>query len=99
MEPRTCPHSTCGHTWTPRKADPKKCPQCQNPLWRSPRPKRQKQVVVQEIKYSLSDLETAPQGEWLVHPEKQGPECVHAPEIDSLSEAKARAEELLRKLA
>jgi len=30
---------------------------------------------------------------------QQEPECVRAPEKDSLSEAKARAEELLRKLA
>lgn len=54
---------------------------------------------MQEIKYSLSDLETAPHGEWLDHLEKQQAECVRAPEIDRLSEAKARAEELLRKLA
>lgn len=46
MEPRTCPHLTCGHTWTPRKANPKKCPQCQNPLWRSSRPKMPKVDIV-----------------------------------------------------
>ena len=40
MEPMTCPHATCGRTWTPRKANPVKCPTCQNPLWQSPRPKR-----------------------------------------------------------
>ena len=37
MEPKTCHH--CGNEWTPRKANPKKCPQCQNSLWRSSRPK------------------------------------------------------------
>lgn len=40
MEPMTCPHVTCKYEWTPRKENPKKCPQCQNSLWQSPRPKR-----------------------------------------------------------
>ena len=42
MEPKTCPH--CGYIWTPRKENPKKCPQCANPLWQSPRPKKKNPV-------------------------------------------------------
>ena len=42
MDPKTCPH--CGYIWTPRKENPKKCPQCANPLWQSPRPKKKKPV-------------------------------------------------------
>ena len=36
-EVKRCHH--CGHEWEPRVKNPKKCPQCQNPLWVSPRPK------------------------------------------------------------
>jgi DNA-directed RNA polymerase subunit RPC12/RpoP len=38
LELMKCHH--CGHEWEPRVKRPKKCPQCQNPLWVSPRPKR-----------------------------------------------------------
>lgn len=40
LEQQKCHH--CGHEWEPRVKRPKKCPQCQNPLWVSPRPKKRK---------------------------------------------------------
>jgi predicted Zn-ribbon and HTH transcriptional regulator len=40
IEVKRCHH--CGHEWEPRVKHPKKCPQCQNPLWVSPRPKVKK---------------------------------------------------------
>lgn len=45
MEPKTCPHARCGYTWTPRKAEPVKCPRCQNPLWQSSKPKKHTESV------------------------------------------------------
>ena len=44
MDTKTCPH--CGYIWTPRKENPKKCPQCANPLWQSQRPKKKKNEPV-----------------------------------------------------
>jgi hypothetical protein len=38
-----CHH--CGHEWEPRVKQPKKCPQCQNPLWKSDRPKKRNVVM------------------------------------------------------
>lgn len=39
-DPMTCHH--CQYTWVPRKKNgpPVKCCRCQNPLWKSSRPKR-----------------------------------------------------------
>jgi hypothetical protein len=100
MEPKTCPHATCGYTWTPRKADPKKCPQCQNSLWRSPRPKKAKPH--DEIMMTVADVWASlpSQAEIVSLETSVEPECVHAPEEekDSLSFLKAKADELLRKL-
>jgi hypothetical protein len=48
LETQKCHH--CGHEWEPRVKKPKKCPQCQNPLWVSPRPKRQKNVSQTSVK-------------------------------------------------
>lgn len=93
MEPKTCPHKTCGHTWTPRKAEPKKCPQCQNPLWTSPRPKKARPTV---------EVVHVPREEWpdsVVEMLDEAMESAAPPPKDSLSEAKARAEELIRQLA
>lgn len=90
MEPITCPHPTCGYQWTPRKENPRKCPQCMNPLWKSPRPKKVGRTITT---VSLTELANFP----------EEPECVQAPEEptkvkDSLSAAKAKAEELMRRL-
>jgi hypothetical protein len=41
---KKCHH--CGHEWEPRVKNPKKCPQCQNPLWVSPRPKVKRKAAV-----------------------------------------------------
>lgn len=102
MEPRTCPHATCGHTWTPRKENPKKCPQCQNPLWRSSSPKKQR-VSTEEMSPSKPGKANVPiksmGAERTDSPLPWEPECVRAPdEKDSLSSAKAKAEELMRQL-
>ena len=60
MEPITCPHATCGRTWTPRKANPVKCPTCQNPLWQSPRPKRKTiSARVEPIKLKPTEVPVA----------------------------------------
>jgi len=45
----TCHH--CGHKWKPRKKEPKKCPQCQNPRWKSDKPKRKRAVHLSELAY------------------------------------------------
>lgn len=29
----------CGHTWTPRKQNPERCPKCNSPYWNKPRKK------------------------------------------------------------
>lgn len=90
MEPKTCHH--CGNEWEPRKANPKKCPQCQNPLWRSSRPKK----ISLRSPITLR-TEDATSTESLV-PESPT-ECSHAPgDKDILSQAKARAEALMRQL-
>lgn len=109
MEPRTCPHPTCGHAWTPRKAEPKKCPQCQNPLWRSSRPKN---VTGSGTRRSSASPFAAVDGGATVR-EGQGQPPTAAdpgddlevvrihpdPEKDTLSQMKNRAEALLRQLA
>lgn len=97
MEPRTCPHSTCGHTWTPRKAEPKKCPQCQNPLWRSSRPKKQR-VEVPQATYGGVAAEWSRTCEYVADEPTPEPECVRAPEPDPLAAMKNRADSLLAKL-
>lgn len=94
MEPITCPHSTCGYTWTPRKANPKKCPQCQNSLWRSPMPKR-----ARSDNGSTSDLQSEGGGSIPSASTIPEPECVRAPEKDSLSQRMRRAEELFARIA
>jgi hypothetical protein len=103
MEPKTCPHPTCGHEWTPRKANPKKCPQCQNPLWRSPRPKKQRHDEYQEPTSEQKQQfigKVMEYAEGITFEPVPEPECVRAPEEekDSLSLLKAKADELLRKL-
>jgi hypothetical protein len=91
MEPRTCPHKTCGNVWTPRKANPKKCPQCGNSLWQSPRPKTIKMVPPSEgdVFVNASEYDVMSSSDMNEDP----------PVKDTLSEAKARAEALLRQLA
>lgn len=95
MEPKTCPHPTCGHIWTSRKANPKKCPQCQNPMWRSSRPKKTGSGARQTH-------QTAGADQGLPEPsvvQVSNPASPTIPiEKDSLSDAKARAEELMRQL-
>jgi hypothetical protein len=101
MEPRTCPHPTCGHTWTPRKAEPKKCPQCQNPLWTSPRPKRIKLgAAYAQPSARASEVRSGDEAfDSLVPAYGENDAPIHLVEKDSLSEAKARAEALIRQLA
>jgi predicted RNA-binding Zn-ribbon protein involved in translation (DUF1610 family) len=93
VEPRTCHH--CGNEWTPRKANPKKCPQCANSLWRSPRPKKQKvEIAMSHEPLDLSGIGMAQEGDEVapnINPFTNG-------QNDTLSEAKARAEELFRRL-
>lgn len=128
---KTCPHPTCGHTWTPRKAEPKKCPQCQNPLWQSPKPKRRKHDFTvlegQEGRALVEEAGILPDSLPLDAPGRLGagendtvtaqqpindsdalmelldnsanPTPPEPIEKDSLSAAKAKAEELLRMLA
>ena len=115
MEPKTCHH--CGYQWTPRKENPKKCPQCMNPLWKSPRPKKTGSGTrwssaspiaavddgVKNREGRSSPSTAVDSGDYLkavrIHPEPQNSECAQAPiEKDSLSEAKAKAEELFRRL-
>lgn len=95
MEPITCPHSSCGRTWTPRKANPVKCPTCQNPLWRSSRPKKRASVaqLVEQVTLNHEVEGSMPSGS------TKEPESTNEPvEKDSLSMAKAKAEELMRQL-
>lgn len=93
---KTCHH--CGYEWTPRKAEPRKCPQCQNSLWRSPRPKKfggggSGRHLDRRIKNESRDGEK-------VQVRILPPEPSITPiEKDTLSEAKAKAEALLRRLA
>ena len=42
LEVVKCHHAGCGHEWEPRVKRPKKCPVCQNPLWKSANPKKRK---------------------------------------------------------
>lgn len=42
LEMVKCHHKGCGHEWEPRVKRPKKCPVCQNPLWKSASPKKAK---------------------------------------------------------
>lgn len=76
----------CGNEWEPRKPDPKKCPSCQNPNWN--REVRRKRARGANGNTSV------------LHSEVEGsiPSVSTITEKDTLSEAKARAEELLRKL-
>lgn len=102
---KTCHH--CGYEWTPRKAEPRKCPQCQNSLWRSPRPKKnrpektgsggietQRTAVVDKLYASSPTLQESNPASPALNLEGTQPI-----EKDTLSEAKAKAEALLRKLA
>lgn len=83
MERKTCPHPTCGYEWTPRKANPVKCPQCTNPLWRSPNPKK-KRVKTEVSPESI---------------EAPAPPGVEFPRVgDGLIAAKNKVEELFRRL-
>ena len=116
-----CPHSTCGYEWTPRKENPRKCPQCQNPLWQSARPKRSK--LVDAVKYfGVSEEVYAGSSSVVERPSAKMPDDdlggaasgkaeggssvripASPPNVTSIDErlatARARAEELLRKLA
>lgn len=105
MEPKTCHH--CGNEWEPRKANPKKCPRCMNPLWKSPRPKKIKldgvaaqpsaRASLVESGGVVFDSLTPAYRE--AAPSDPEPECMRAPEEkDSLSQMKQRAESLLSKL-
>lgn len=101
MEPRTCPHPTCGHIWTPRKAEPKKCPQCQNPMWRSTRPKKTGSGARQTHQTAGADHGLPePSVVQVSNPASPTVEVQDAPEEnDTLSQMKNRAEALLRQLA
>lgn len=95
MEPKTCPHPNCGYTWTPRKEGVKKCPQCANPLWKSPRPKKKRQVIEQHIDIGVFDPDHPAMADEVANVA----EYVRAPiEKDSLSDMKAKAEQLMRRL-
>lgn len=59
METITCHHKGCGHTWTPRVKKPKRCPQCQNPLWKSEKPKRKLSPKI-ENHHGIEKISTAP---------------------------------------
>jgi hypothetical protein len=83
MDAKNCHH--CGYDWIPRKADPKKCPQCQNSLWKSPRGKRKGVTPVVQVEAQVeSPVEVAPE--------------VAKPFTMDLSVAKARAESLFSQL-
>lgn len=83
VEPKHCHH--CGHDWTPRKANPKKCPQCQNSLWKSAKPKRKNMVHLSEVReFSVDEMESLAQ--------------TSSPAADFIESARTKAEELLRRL-
>lgn len=86
MDQKTCPH--CEYQWTPRKAEPRKCPRCQNSLWQSPRPKRKRAVEA----FTEIGLASAPE---------EGLNIVNleAPTPIDIASARAKAEELFKKLA
>ena len=100
MDPITCPHPVCGYTWTPRKANPKKCPQCMNPLWQSPRPKKKvhegSSSVVERPSVKIPDEQS--DGKTEGGSSVQIPASPHSIPID-IATARAKAEELLKKLA
>jgi DNA-directed RNA polymerase subunit RPC12/RpoP len=92
----------CGNEWTPRKANPKRCPGCQNPNWNRPRTKRRKTVtglelcgVVRQVAESAGvqviEDEMVPGGTVSLSQELAIP-------IPSISEARRRAEELFKRL-
>jgi uncharacterized OB-fold protein len=61
LEVQKCHH--CGHEWEPRVKKPKKCPQCQNPLWKSENPKKPKvktRPVVEVAPTPIAVSEEAP---------------------------------------
>ncbi len=107
MDPITCPHPNCRNEWVPRKANPKKCPRCMNPLWSSPNPKRKtikRQVQAVEFKPTEVPMaddepsfkeEVTAMREWA---KDLPPLDVSAPHQDPLAERKARAESLLARL-
>ena len=76
-----CPHANCGYEWTPRKENPKKCPNCQNPLWRSDKPKK---------------MASSSKAEHLAVNETVEGSIPSLPA--NFSDARKRAEELLRQL-
>jgi hypothetical protein len=59
LEMVKCHHAGCGHEWEPRVKNPKRCPQCQNPLWKSARPKKLKAEQTSTIA-SVGVLPTPP---------------------------------------
>lgn len=110
MEPKTCPREHCGYTWTPRKSAPKKCPQCQGPLWTSPRPHKRHEgssSVVERPSAKVPDEQSDGNAEG--GSSVRIPASPHHPvdksvtfqveQNDSLSLQKARAEELIRMLS
>ena len=94
MEPKTCPH--CGYIWTPRKENPKKCPQCANPLWQSPRPKTHHGESSTEVEQPAEvDSKSLPNA----GKTQGGDPCLSPPTIeDRLASARAKAEALFNKL-
>lgn len=93
----------CEYEWEPRKPEPKKCPRCQNPNWnrqtrRAKKPgsgaiETQRTAVVDKLYASSPTLEESNP------PSPAEPECVRAPdEKDSLSAAKEKVDELMRRL-
>ena len=104
MEPITCPHATCGRTWTPRKANPVKCPTCQNPLWRSPLPKRKtisqrvESIKLTPTEVPVADYEQVDRVDFYHQSVGAEPVLVHSEPValvDPLAARKARVESLL----
>ena len=93
MEPKTCHH--CGNEWTPRKANPKKCPQCQNSLWQSPRPKKPGSGARQTHQTAGAD-QGLPEPSVMQVSNPASP--IQVIENDTLSDMKSRAEELFKRL-
>ena len=106
MDPKHCHH--CDYEWTPRKENPKKCPQCQNSLWRSAKPKKPRTAAQVFMNEAVEDLNAGipfdapnPPHVWPVYGGiERGSMPVDEPSTTpSFAEQRRKAEELLRKLA
>jgi hypothetical protein len=84
-----CHREQCGYEWTPRKQNPRKCPNCQGPLWRSPNRKKKKTVVAEEIR---QDIQASPEME-TVH------DALPEEETSILTRKRSQVEELVRMLS